>query len=66
MPLLLPKATAGRLGADDRRTINGILYVLTIDCRWMDICQRDMAPTKRHGKAERMRMGRDMRTGRST
>ncbi len=24
-------------GADDRRIINGILYVLTTGCRWMDM-----------------------------
>ncbi len=36
-PLLPPKARTGRRRADDRITINGILYVLTTGCRWMDM-----------------------------
>jgi len=36
-PLLPPKASTGRPRADDRRTLNGILYVLTTGCRWMDM-----------------------------
>jgi len=36
-PLLPPKAETGRPRADDRATINGILYVLTTGCRWMDM-----------------------------
>jgi len=36
-PLLPPKARTGRPRADDRRTINGILYVLVTGCRWMDM-----------------------------
>lgn len=36
-PLLPPKARTGRPRADDRRIINGILYVLTTGCRWMDM-----------------------------
>ncbi len=35
-PLLPPKARTGRPRADDRKTLNGILYVLTTGCRWMD------------------------------
>jgi transposase len=35
--LLPPKAKTGRLRADDRRVLNGILYVLTTGCRWMDM-----------------------------
>jgi transposase len=36
-PLLpRPKAT-GRPRADDRRTLNGILYVLRTGCAWMDM-----------------------------
>ena len=31
-PLLPPKARVGGPGADDRRIINGILYVLTTGC----------------------------------
>ncbi|NHV96724.1 MAG: IS5 family transposase [Thaumarchaeota archaeon] len=36
-PLLPPRARVGRPRADDRRVINGILYVLTTGCRWMDM-----------------------------
>lgn len=32
-----PKAKEGRPRNDDRQTINGILYVLTTGCRWMDL-----------------------------
>ena len=36
-PLLPPKAKMGRPRADDRKTMNGILYVLTTGCRWEDM-----------------------------
>jgi transposase len=36
-PFLPPKARVGRPRADDRLTIDGILYVLTTGCRWMDM-----------------------------
>jgi transposase len=36
-PLLPPRARTGRHRADDRRTLNGILYLLTTGCRWMDM-----------------------------
>jgi transposase len=36
-PLLPPRFRVGRTRADDRRIINGILYVLTTGCRWMDM-----------------------------
>ncbi|MCP8316391.1 MAG: IS5 family transposase [archaeon] len=36
-PLLPPLAKTGRPRADDRRIMNGILYVLTAGCRWMDM-----------------------------
>ena len=35
-PLLPPRAKTGRPRADDRKTVNGILYVLITGCRWMD------------------------------
>ena len=35
-PLLPPKARTGRPRADDRRIINGILYVRITGCRWPD------------------------------
>ena len=36
-PLLPPKAPTGRPRADDRKTLNAILYVLTTGCKWMDL-----------------------------
>jgi transposase len=36
-PLLPPPARTGRPRADDRRTLNGILVVLTTGCRWEDL-----------------------------
>jgi len=33
-PLLPPRACTGRPRADDRRTLNGILYVPVTGCRW--------------------------------
>ncbi len=37
---LPPPASTGRPRIDDRTTINGILYVLTTGCRWMDMPKR--------------------------
>lgn len=37
---LPPPARTGRPRADDRNTVNGILYVLTTGCRWMDMPAR--------------------------
>lgn len=36
-PLLPKRASTGRPRADDRRTIEGILYVLKTGCRWKDL-----------------------------
>ena len=36
-PHLPPRAKTGRPRADDRGTLNGILYVLLSGCRWMDM-----------------------------
>jgi transposase len=36
-PLLPPPARTGRPRADDRRTIEGILYILITGCRWQDL-----------------------------
>ena len=44
-PLLPPSARTGRPRADDRRTIEGILYVLTTGCRWQDLPREYGAPT---------------------
>jgi len=37
---LPPQPIVGRKRADDRKTINGILYVLTTGCRWHDMPRR--------------------------
>ena len=44
-PLLPPRAWTGRPRADDRRTIEGILYVLITGCRWQDLPREYGAPT---------------------
>jgi transposase len=44
-PLLPPPARTGRPRADDRRTIEGILYVLITGCRWQDLSRAYGAPT---------------------
>ena len=36
-PLLPPQPIVGRKRADDRKTLNGILYVLVTGCRWRDM-----------------------------
>ena len=36
-PLLPPMSRVGRPKTNDRRVINGVLYVLTTGCRWMDM-----------------------------
>lgn len=36
-PLLPPAAPTGRPRADDRQTINGVLYVLHKQCQWRDL-----------------------------
>src|SRR6478672_8923553 len=44
-PLLPPPAPTGRPRADDRRTIEGILYILITGCRWQDLPPEYGAPT---------------------
>jgi transposase len=39
-PHLPPMAKEGKPRADDRRTVNGILYVLITGCRWADLPKR--------------------------
>ena len=36
-PFLPPRSRVGGPRADDRVVLNGILYVLTTGCRWMDM-----------------------------
>ena len=36
-PHLPPPARTGRPRNDDRKTVDGIIYVLTTGCRWMDL-----------------------------
>jgi transposase len=44
-PFLPPPARTGRPRANDRRTIEGILYVLITGCRWQDLPHEYGAPT---------------------
>lgn len=44
--LLPPQPETGRHRADDRSTINGILYVLKTGCRWEDL------PPERYGSGK--------------
>jgi transposase len=39
-PHLPPPAHTGRPRNDDRKTVNGILYILTTGCRWMDMPEK--------------------------
>ena len=45
LAFLPPPARTGRPRADDRRTIEGILYVLITGCRWQDLPREYGAPT---------------------
>src|SRR6476620_7747079 len=44
-PLLPPPARTGRPRANDRRTIDGILYILITGSRWQDLPREYGAPT---------------------
>lgn len=44
-PLLPPPARTGRPRANDRRTLEGILYILITGCRWQDLPREYGAPT---------------------
>jgi len=44
-PLLPPPARSDRPRANDRRTIEGILYMLITGCRWQDLPREYGAPT---------------------
>ena len=58
-PLLPPKARTGRHRANDRMTINGIPYVLTTGCRWMNMPKKygdDSTANRRLKKWEKKRI----------
>jgi transposase len=44
-PLLPPQRLRGRPRADDRKTLNSILYVLRTGCRWCDVPRNYGSPT---------------------
>src|SRR5260370_2921529 len=44
-PLLPPPARTGRPRANDRQTIEGIVYILITGCRWQDLPREVGAPT---------------------
>jgi transposase len=44
-PLLPPPARTGRPRANDRRTIEGIVYILITGCHWQDLPTEYGAPT---------------------
>src|SRR5688572_13515988 len=50
---LPPHARRGRPRADDRRTINGILWVLRTGARWADLPRRYGAPSTCHSRLQR-------------
>src|SRR5215216_2043112 len=52
-PLLPPPARRGRPRADDRRTLNGILWVLRTGARWADLPRRYGASSTCHLRLQR-------------
>jgi transposase len=44
-PLVPPPAHTGRPRADDRRTLDGVLYIVVTGCRWQDLPREYGAPT---------------------
>ena len=52
-PLLPPPKATGRRRAEDRQTINGILFVLRTGCRWCDLPEKygdDSTCWRRHNQ----------------
>ncbi len=43
-PLLRPRQKRGRLSTDDRKTLDGILYVLRTGCPWADVPRKYGSP----------------------
>jgi transposase len=52
-PVLPPPAKTGRPRTNDRRTVNVILYVLTTECRWMDLPKKYGADSIAHRRLRR-------------
>lgn len=52
-PLLPPPARSGRPRADDRRTLNAVLYVLTTGCRWMDLPEKYGSKSTAHDRLKK-------------
>ena len=51
-PLLPPKAKTGRPRVEDRKTINGILWVLRTGARWADLPERYGASSTCHERLQ--------------
>jgi len=51
-PLLPEKAWTGRPRADDRKTLNGILWVLRTGARWADMPRQYGAPSTCHERLQ--------------
>lgn len=52
-PLLPPRKARGQPRVDDRRTLNGILWVLRTGARWADLPRRYGAPSTCHLRLQR-------------
>ena len=57
----LPKpARTGRPRCDDRTTINGILFVLTVGCRWEELPEKYGSKSTTHLRLTRLAAKRSM------
>lgn len=52
-PLLPPRKRIGRPRADDRRTLNAILYVLRTGCAWRDLPEKYGDDSTAHRRLQR-------------
>jgi transposase len=52
-PLLLSRSHTGRPRADDRRTLNAILYVLRTGCAWRDLPEKYGDDSTAHRRLQR-------------
>jgi transposase len=52
-PLLPPRHRTGRPRADDRRTLNAILYVLRTGCAWRDLHEKYGDDSTAHRRLQR-------------